>query len=330
MAIQWVQIDSAEDKRWRHFLHEVPVVPFSWDERFLTVVQDVFHYVPYRVVLMENNQPRVGGVFLIRQRLGQQFAIAPFFAFYLPIMTTDPSWVGRFNDLDRFLAQLEETFQSVECVQLPGGTLCLPFVWRRWQVTVQSSGLLPIHEPETTLQAMEAEERRLIRRAMENKQLQPVTVEDPRPFYQLLEAVYQRHGTRPPFSRRRFVHLVEGFTTSGLGQAIGITADDQLQAATLVIPHGNTVYGLMLARQTTPLGSQAGLKLIWHLVERFSGEGFEWYDLGGLEIPSIARFKLKLGAIPKTVYRCRFVKNRRTRWLHHLASFKNKTLRHLW
>ena len=330
MATEWIEISATTDKRWRHFLHEVPVVPFSWDDRFLTVVNKVFHYQPYRVLLMENEQPRVGGVFLSRQRMGQRYTTAPFFAFYLPIITTDPSWVKRFNDLDIFLQRLEDVFQSVECVQLPGGSLCLPFVWRQWQVTVQASGVLPIHDPTATLQAMDAEERRLVRRAMENHRLIPGAVEDPTDFYQLMQAVYQRHGTSPPFSRKRFVQLVQGLTESGLGKTLGVWSDKQLLAATLVIPYGNTLYGISLARQITTAGSQAALKLIWYLVEHFSREGLEWYDLGGLDVPSIAHFKLKLGALPKTVFRCRFIKNCRSHILYHLASFKNKTLRRFW
>ncbi len=330
MATEWVDIASGNDPRWRHFIHEVPVVPFSWDERFLTICRTVFRYTPHRFLLMEKDQPRVGGVFLSRKRMGKLFATAPFFAFYLPVIATEPSWYRRLNDLTLFLEHLEGHFQSVECVSLPGVPLCLPYLWRGWEVSVQASGLLPISDPQETLQAMESEERRLIRKAQRNPDLKIIRDVPVDAFYQLLQEVYGRHQTRPPFSPRQFRGFVSALQETGLGDVPGVATNGQLQAATVVIPYGNTVYGVVLARHANTTGSLAGLKLIWHVVTTYASAGMEWYDLGGMEIPTIARFKLKLGALPRMVYRCRYLRSKHTRVLHRLATIKNKTLRSLW
>jgi len=149
-------------------------------------------------------------------------------------------------------------------------------------------------------------------------------------FYNLLEGVYGRHGKNPPLSRRQFEQFVAALKESELAAVPGIEADGTLQASTVVIPYGNTVYGLMLARRLDATGSLAALKLIWHVMTTYSAAGLEWYDLGGMEIPTIAQFKLKLGALPRVVYRCRFVRNRQARMLRNLASLKNKTLRNFW
>ncbi len=329
MPAQWIQITSHEDRRWRHFLHEVPVVPFSWDPRFLAIAQSVFHYQPHSFLLVNGEQPRAGGVFLVRERLGNAYATAPFFAFYLPILAIEPAIYKRYHDIDTFLQFVEEQFQSVECVTLPGMMLCLPFRWRGCHFKVSASGLLPIENPEKTLMAMEAEERRLVRRAVENDALQIVRAVDLREFYQLLRTVYQRHRKNPPLPLQQFEAFLNQLQMVQLGHVLGVVVKERLVAATVIIPYGNTVHGLLLARQLDALGSQAAMKLIWHVATTYSEAGMEWYDLGGLDVPSIADFKLKIGAQPRMVYRCRFLKNKKTQMLYQLAEIKNKTLRKL-
>ncbi|HFB68030.1 MAG TPA: GNAT family N-acetyltransferase [Calditrichae bacterium] len=330
MATEWLDIPAGDDSRWRHFLHEVPAVPFSWDERFLTVMHRVFRYHPRRLLLLENNQPRAGGVFFVRRRLGKEFSTVPFFAFYLPVIATAPSVYHRMNDVAQFLEHVEHQFHMAECVSMPGTPLCLPYVWRGWEIQVQASGLLPIGDPEETLQAMDSEERRLIRKARKMESLTVIPSTPAAAFYDLLQGVYGRHDKKPPLSRRQFERFITALKETELGVVPGIEANGMLQAATVVIPYGNTVYGLMLARRLDTTGSLAALKLIWHVMTTYSAAGLEWYDLGGMEIPSIAQFKLKLGALPRVVYRCRFIRNRQARMLRNLASLKNKTLRNLW
>lgn len=139
------------------------------------------------------------------------------------------------------------------------------------------------------------------RRAVRKAQAEGVTVievenEDFIPdYYQMCREVYREAGRSPHLSEQFYAEAWAAFSGQrGIKALLAKRAEETIAGAIFLL-YGGSIYYLSGASRTAGLSSRPNNLIQWQIIQWALAHHYQWYDLGGAEMPGIARFKLGLG-----------------------------------
>ncbi len=298
----------------------------------------VFHHPQFVSILAEvlgrevvsavtlRGEDAVGGTLFLPVRRGPwMVASLPFFM-YSPLLfleSQSPRLNRRLQNrreiLDAIANWAEKQFAFTEMRLQPEIDDVRGFIWRRWQVSVEYTALLPLNE--AWLDKADKDVRRILRNVSSGYKL--TTDTKPAALYELLRKSYSTDRLNPPLPRNQFIRLLEKWVLAGLGEIYGITGPEgRLLSAAFILKSQPKIYGLFLGRDVAVPANHSTVILLSRVAEIFQRQGYLEFDLGGAMAPAIARFKENLGASIRPYYIVRHFSSPAVKCLYALKRLK--------
>ena len=322
------EVSINDEQQWHQLLCYTQPQTLFHELEFIRIVANVFAFSPKLIVVFKGETPIGGTVLWERTRWGQRIGITPFYILYNPIRTLQLSTPRHFRRIENLhevsiplLKWMESHYRVVTLTTHPSIPDVRPFLWRRWQVRVLYTACISLPWTKTSVERMNPELHRLYRRAQERTEWRFVADGDPAALWELIQQNYGRDDLVPPIEKDRFLEFARQIQRYQKGKLFSLQSETgNVMAATLVIRDHSTGYGLFLGRRSGHEGNLASVRMLIQTAEYLSEKGLTRFDLGGAMVPSIARFKLQLGANLLPYYQCIWTRG----WIARLAlGFQN-------
>ncbi|NOX37063.1 MAG: GNAT family N-acetyltransferase [Calditrichaeota bacterium] len=331
------EITLENEQEWRQLLsHTQPPILFHEPE-FIRIVAEVFSFSPQLIVIVKGETPIGGTVMWKRTRWGQHLGITPFYVLYNPIRMLTLATYRTFRQVENLhdvavplLQWVESQYRVATLSTHPSFGDVRPFLWRHWQVQVRYTACLSLPWTQTSVERMDPEHHRLYRRAQERTEWRFVTDGDPAALWELIQKNYAQDGLLPPIQKKEFLRFAHEIQRAQKGEVFSIQSEKgNVLAATLVLRDASTGYGLFLGRQSGHDGNLASIRLLVQTAEYLSAMGLTQFDLGGAMVPSIARFKLQLGADLVPYFHCQWTRGSIIRLALAFQNWRNRRKRRI-
>lgn len=188
---------------------------------------------------------------------------------------------------------LEGSFKEVDIVLPPHVPDVRPFLWRGWKIIPRYSRMLDLSLPgsqHTTARSLAKQVRKA-----EREQIAVHEEDAPERLYDLYETTFQRQGLPTPVPKELFLGLWKTISAQFPIHLFFATWQDKPVAANAVVHYGDTVWDWVAG--TSEMGRSMGAPslLKWKIAEWFREQGARFFDLCGIDHPTIGRFKSGFG-----------------------------------
>jgi CelD/BcsL family acetyltransferase involved in cellulose biosynthesis len=127
-------------------------------------------------------------------------------------------------------------------------------------------------------------------------------------YYEMLRATFARQGLAPPHPLS-FYRQMRPLSAAGIARCVSADVDGAMVAGCIFLVDGNRMLYLSGVANEQGMTLAATSLLQWHAIKEAIGLGVTEYDMGGLGVPSIDKFKRSFGGRDAThgrwVYRSR-------------------------
>lgn len=155
--------------------------------------------------------------------------------------------------------------------------------------------------------------RNMIRKSEKNNVYISETIPDRawvNDYYEMLNHTFLRQGKKCPHPKKFFLELIE-LHESRKALFLSAKLDNEIISAAIFLINQNKMIYLSGTANKKGMNMAATSAIQWHAMQYGIENGFEIFDMGGLGIPSIDKFKLSFGG---EVYR-------KSRWVHQKKLF---------
>ncbi len=170
----------------------------------------------------------------------------------------------------------------------------------KWQVEKSGTFRLDIHTDEQIMwKGMQGRGRNMVRKAEKNSVIVRTLEgkpEDIALFYKMLEGTFAKSGVLPPHPKVFYDALVRHLMPEGMLLFLAAELKGKIIAMGL-FPYNRHEIHYLSGTSLPEAGKVAANNLIqWEVIKFALRNGIKIYDLGGVGIPSIDRFKASFGA----------------------------------
>lgn len=286
----------------RRFLFQEP----EW----WAVLCDGFPVSFQSIVVEEGGRPIALFPLFIRKKFFFEFAGTPLRGTFTPYIGLIPLVPINTSERKRCLLAVSAFLQSSGAgyIEFAFSAADEGGPWREgdgWLQEQPKTFVLEVGSDEDALwKNMEGRGRNMVRKAQKKGvTIRPLggTAGDVELFYDMLKGTFAKSGVMPPHPKRFYESLVQKLMPANMLQFLAAEFEGKTVAMGL-FPHNQREIHYLSGTSLPEANKVAANNLIqWEVIRFASSKGIATYDLGGVGIPSIDRFKASFGA-RKTYY----------------------------
>lgn len=302
-VLSTVTLKPVSQAAWDQFVAATPQALLYHTTNWLTLLRSVYG-VDYQQLGIWDNDNMVGIFPLLTRRLGPfRLAGSPLMQNIACTPQLGPAVVDGY--LPATLVALDTVLTELAIAHIE---ISLPFYLLDramaeeigYQVETEQTVIMELAGRTTgqLWQGLSGAARRAVHKAEENG-LVVVEAEtdcDLDEYYRMCQEVYRTAG-RPPHLSNAFYHAAwQMFANQGQLKLWFVYVGSQRIAGAIFLLYRDTAVYLSGASYDRWLPLRPNNLLQWRFIEWAAAHGYQWYDLGGVAVPGITRFKLSLGA----------------------------------
>jgi len=309
-------LDRSEYEEWHALLEESAAEPLFSTEPWVDRLAKAFGGEAEVLGRFEGGV-LVGGIALpVRKRGGISIATSPYLLPYFPIV----SRANLRRILQLLLPEITRRYSLVSLMPSPVEADIRTYLHAGWNAAYRYSSRLPLvgETADSILARLEPVGRKRVRK-LAKEGLEWRLGEDAAIHRTLMWASYARHGEAPPYSEKVAARIHRELLGSGSALLFELLRGDDVVSTHMVGIDSKRAYSLESG--TDPEGGRKGeaIFLMVHLLVELARRGVAEHDFGGVNHPTISRFKEAFGG---ELVRYHVVVPPRPLWLRLLMRMK--------